>query len=95
MGTLCGHPTGDAEGWGPAGGHPALGTGGGAHAGHPMEGMDRGMCTPQSDGWTRNILGMWMHMRVSPLGGQWGGRRHSWVTPQREDGDIPRGIGGN
>lgn len=95
MGTLCGHPReGRTEGWG----HPTLAT----RMEHMQGGMDRGMCTPQRDRRMRNVLGMWVHMGVSPLGEQRGGRRHSWVTPrdrmvtpQRQNGDIPLGISGD
>lgn len=80
-----GSPRGMQRDGGPAGGHPTVGTRGGAQAGGEW-----------TEGWAphrgmRNILGMWMHMRVSSSGN---GRRHSWVTPQREDGDIALGISG-
>lgn len=79
-----GSPQGDG---GPAGGHPTLRT-----RSTGRGGMDRGMCTPQRD--EEHSGDVDAHEGVT-LGEQRGGRRHSWVTPQREDGDIPLGVGGD
>lgn len=74
------HPTGDAEGWGTCRGHPTLGT-------RDMQGTSRG--NGQRDRRVRSVLGC----EDANEGGT-PRVRNSWVTSQREDGDIPWGIGG-